>query len=72
MRNKNFQILEIGTFWSLLVKFILETVISSTDLKGHVGYCHHLASVVGVGTVMVLVVIHKLLHFNLLFWNQTW
>jgi hypothetical protein len=29
------------------------SVISLTDLKGHVGYCHHLASGVGVGAVMV-------------------
>ena len=34
---------------------------SSPDPKGHERYCHHLASVV----------ICKLLHFNLLFWNQT-
>ena len=48
------------------------SVISLTDLKGHVGYCHHLASGVGVGAVMVLVVVHKLLHFNLLLCSQTW
>ena len=44
------------------------TQFSSPDPKGHVRYCHHLASVV----------ISKIIHFNLLLWNhlanwnQTW
>jgi hypothetical protein len=44
------------------------TQFSSPDPKGHVRYCHHLASVV----------VSKIIHFNLLLWNhlanwnQTW
>ena len=34
---------------------LTKDLISSPDLKGHVRYCHHLS-----------VVVHKLLHFNLL------
>ena len=46
-------------------------LFSSLDTKGHVRYCHHLASV-------VVIVIRKFIHFNLLLLNnlancnQTW
>ena len=45
-------------FFSIIGYADFFLVLISSDPKGHVGYCHHFAS------VDVIVVRHKLLHFN--------
>lgn len=42
-------------------RVLIDKLFSSTDSQGHVTYCHQNKSVV---------VVHRLLHINLLFWNH--
>jgi hypothetical protein len=66
--------------WSLMKgipKFFKSPFFSSPDPKGHVRYCHHLASVVRPSSVVRRPSVN-FSYFNLLLWNnwtkwnQTW
>ena len=62
------QLTAVG-LWNLAKYLVVATFFSSPDPKGHVRYCHHLASVVRPLTFSYF---NLLLWNNWAKWNQTW